>query len=52
MGAGDCFLVQVYRTHVEDAAKRVVDLAEWEDSQKKVDYRYVGEIEAARKRFA
>lgn len=49
MGAEDRFLVQVYRKHVEDAAKRVVDLAEWEDSQKKVNYRYVGEIEATAK---
>jgi hypothetical protein len=49
MGAEDRFLVQVYRKHVEDAAKRVVDLAEWEDSRKKADYRYVGEIEASAK---
>ena len=49
MGAEDRFLVQVYRKHIEDAAKRVVDLTEWEDSQKKVNYRYVGEIEATAK---
>ena len=49
MGAEDRFLVQVYRKHVVDAAKRVVDLTEWEDSQKKVNYRYVGEIEATAK---
>ena len=49
MGAEGRVLVQVYRKHIEDAAKRVVDLAEWEDSQKKVDYRYVGEIEATAK---
>jgi hypothetical protein len=49
MGAEDRFLVQIYRKQIEDAAKRVVDLAEWKNSQEKVNYRYVGEIEATAK---